>query len=91
MHNNCMRFGNVLVKQISRIAMGMSPAPTLANHLWPYMKPNMFHVLPFIPSVVKYLRRFIDDGVGIWLHDPDPSVDDSNWKAFQVCLNNCGL
>jgi hypothetical protein len=31
MHNNHMRLGNVLVKQISSIAMGMSPAPTLAN------------------------------------------------------------
>jgi hypothetical protein len=31
MFNNCMRFGNIIVKQISRIAMGMSPAPTIAN------------------------------------------------------------
>jgi hypothetical protein len=26
-----MRFGDVIVKQVSRIAMGMSPAPTIAN------------------------------------------------------------
>ena len=89
MHNNRMRFADVLVKQISGIAMGMSPAPTIANLFVAIYEAE--HVLPFIPSVVKYLRRFIDNGVGIWLHDPDPSVDDSNWKAFQVCLNNCGL
>jgi hypothetical protein len=31
MENNRMRFGDVIVKQVSRIAMGMSPAPTIAN------------------------------------------------------------
>jgi hypothetical protein len=31
MYSNHMHFSNVLVKQISGIAMGMSPAPTLAN------------------------------------------------------------
>ncbi len=31
MENNCMRFGDVIVKQVSRIAMGMFPAPTIAN------------------------------------------------------------
>ena len=82
MHNNRLRFGDVLVKQISGIAMGMSPAPPLANLFMAIYEAK--HVLPFIPSVVKYLHRFIDDGVGIWLHDPNPSMDDSNWKAFQA-------
>jgi hypothetical protein len=31
MFNNRMRFGDIIVKQISGIAMGMSPAPTIAN------------------------------------------------------------
>ncbi len=76
MHNNRMRFGDVLVKQISGIAIGMSPAPALSNLFVAIYEAK--HVIPFIPSVVKYLGRFIDNGVGIWLHDPDPSVDDSN-------------
>jgi hypothetical protein len=38
-----------------------------------------------------YLSRFIDDGLGIWLLDPDPAADESNWKAFNACLNNSGL
>jgi hypothetical protein len=38
-----------------------------------------------------YLHCFIDDGFGIWLHDPDPAVDESNWKAFEACLKNSGL
>jgi hypothetical protein len=49
------------------------------------------HILPFIPTMVNYLRCFIDNGFGIWLYDPDPAIDESNWKAFQACLNNSGL
>jgi hypothetical protein len=89
MYNNYMCFGNVLVKQISGIAMGMSPAPTLANLFVAIYEDK--HILPFTPTVVKYLRHFINNGFGIWLHDPDPAIDESNWKAFQVCLNNSGL
>ena len=89
MNNNCMHFGNVIVKQVSGILVGISPPPTIANLFVAIYKEE--HVLPFIPLVVKYLRRFIDNGFGIWLHDPDPNINDSNWKAFQACLNNCGL
>ncbi len=83
MFNNCMRFGDIIVKQISRIAMGMSPAPTIANlYVAIYEKA---HVLKYIPAVVLYLRRFIDDGLGVWLHDPD-IADEKNWKDFQDYL-----
>ncbi len=41
MYNNCRHFGDVIVKQVSGIAMGTSPAPTFANHLWPYTNRNM--------------------------------------------------
>ncbi len=41
MYNSCMFFGDVIVKQVSGIAMGMSPIPTLANLLWPYTNRNM--------------------------------------------------
>ena len=36
------------------------------------------HVLKFLPSPVLYLRRFINDGFGIWLHDPDPAITERN-------------
>ena len=89
MFNNRMRFGDIIVKQLSGIAMGMSPAPTIAN-LYVAIYEEM-HVLEYLPSPVLYLRRFIDDGLGIWLHDPDPTVDMRKWKEFQGCLNRSGL
>ena len=89
MFNNRMRFGDIIVKQLSGIAMGMSPAPTIAN-IYVAIYEEM-HVLNFVPSTVRYLRHFVDNGFGVWLHDPDPTVDERNWKDFQDCLNASGL
>ena len=89
MFNNRMRFGDITVKQLSGIAMGMSPAPTISN-LYVAIYEEM-HILKFLPSPILYLRRFIDDGVGIWLHDPDSTTDEKNWIKFQDCMNASGL
>ena len=88
MLNNRMRFRDIIVKQHSGIAMGMSPAPTITNLFMAIYKTT--HVLPYIPQVVLYVHHFID-GVGIWLHNPDPLVDKSNWLNFQACQNDSGL
>jgi len=58
MFNDHIRFGDIIVKQISEIAMSMSPAPTVAN-LYVAIYEEM-HVLKFIQSTVLHLRRFID-------------------------------
>jgi hypothetical protein len=84
MFNDHIRFGDIIVKQISEIAMSMSPAPTVAN-LYVAIYEEM-HVLKFIQSTVLYLRGF-----RVWLHDPDPTVDERNWKDCQDCLNASGL
>ncbi len=89
MLNNLMRFGDIIVKQISEIGMGMSPAPTIAN-LYAAIYEEA-HGLKYIPLVVLYLRCFNDDGLRVWLHDPDPAADKKNWKEFQTCLNASGL
>ena len=89
MLNNCMRFGDIICKQLSGIAIGMSPAPAIANLFVAIYETT--HVLPYIPQVVLYLCHFIDDDVGVWLHDSDPLVDKSNCLNFQACLNVSGL
>ena len=89
MLNNRMRFGDIIVKLLSGIAMGMSPAPTIANLFVAIYKNT--HMPLYIPQVILYLRRFIDNGFGVWLHDPDPLIDESNWREFQATLNRSGL
>jgi len=89
MRNNRMRFGNLIFHQICGIAMGMSPAPTIANLYVAIYEAT--HILPLLTSFLFFLKRFIDDGLGIWLHDPDPDVDAANWILFKTLINARGL
>jgi hypothetical protein len=89
MRNNRMRFGDLVIHQIKGIAMGMSPAPTIANLFLAIYEAE--HIVPNIGSYLLLLRRFIDDGLGVWLHDPDPAVNKANWTECQALVNAMGL
>jgi hypothetical protein len=84
-----MRFNDIIVEQHKGIAMGMSPAPTIANLFVSLFEAR--HILPGNPRHLSYLRRFIDDSVGIWLTDPDPSIDEQEWTRFKTLINSMGL
>ncbi len=89
MHNNRMRFGNLYVHQHKGIAMGMAPAPSIANLFVAIYKET--HIPPLPTSSLLFLRRFIDDGFGIWLRNTDYQQDCLAWKLFQDMINNMGL
>ena len=89
MRNNRMRFGDLIFHQIRGVAMGMSPAPTIANlYVAIY---ELSHILPLLDEYLFYYKRFIDDGFGIWLHDANPTIDAQNWINFQSIVNRMGL
>jgi hypothetical protein len=91
MNNNRMRFGNLIYHQIRGMAMGMSPAPTIANLYVAIYKGN--HIIRLI-NVGKYLmfyKRFIDDGFTVWLHDKALTTNANNWNGFKAHLNAIGL
>jgi len=90
MRNNRMRFGDIIVKQIKGISMGMSPSPSIANLFVAIHEERK--VLPFLKTPwLKYLKRFIDDGFAIWIHDADTTVDMERWTAFVEAVNDGGL
>jgi hypothetical protein len=89
MHNNIMRFGNLLFHQHKGIAMGMAPAPSIANLFVAIYEET--HIAAFPSTSLHFLRRFIDDGLGIWLRDPDQEKDEENWTHFQHLVNEMGL
>ncbi len=89
MKNNRMRFGDLVFHQIRGVAMGMSPAPMIANLYVAIYEAT--HILPLLNLFLFFLKRFIDDGLGIWLHDPDPDVDAANWILFKTLINAMGL
>ena len=76
MYNNRMRFGDIIVKQLRGIAMGMSPAPSIANLFVAIYEAS--NILRFLNSGLFYLKRFVDDGFGIWVHDADSAKDAAN-------------
>ncbi|KAL7527818.1 hypothetical protein ACHAWF_002316, partial [Thalassiosira exigua] len=80
MRNNRMKFGDIIVKQLIGIAMGMAPAPTIAN-LFVALHENK-ELLCFLDGPLLLLRRFIDDGLGIWIHHHDSAIDKANWTQF---------
>ena len=89
MLNNRMRFGDIVVRQTMGIAMGMSPAPAITSlYIAAYEQP---HLLPYLPKPILFLKRFIDDGFGIWLHDANPDIDKNNWQDFKNKVNQSGL
>ena len=82
MRNNRMRF-------ICEVAMGMWSAPRIANLYVAIYEAT--YILPLLTSFLFFLKRFIDNSLGIWLHDPDPDVDAANWILFKTLINVRGL
>ena len=69
--------------------MGMSPAPPIANiFIAIYEKEK---ILGKFDDCISFLRRFINDGFGIWNHHADPGVDAVNWARIQKVLSENGL
>ena len=84
-----MRFGDLYVQQISGIAMGMSPAPTIAN-----LYVSIFETEVILPLFKKYLPlylRFIDDGLAVWQHSNNKMLDAELIQIFKNTINNSGL
>ncbi len=69
--------------------MGMSPALTIANLYVSIFEKQ--YLLPGNPRHLSFLRRFIDDGFGIWLTDPDPTTDELEWEQFKTLINSMGI
>jgi hypothetical protein len=89
MRNNRMRFGDLILRQICGVAMGMSPAPTIPNLYVAIYERN--HIIPLIGKYLMYYKRFIDNGFAVWLHDENPTTDEKNWHDFKALYNAMGL
>lgn len=89
MNNNRMRFDDLIVHQHKGIAMGMAPAPSIANLFVAIYETS--NIVTFPKARLLFLKRFIDDGFGIWLRDPDQDTDAQQWETFQTIVNEMGL
>jgi hypothetical protein len=61
--------------------MGAPPAPPFA--MLYYGAHEQFALIPTFQDSLAYYGRYIDDGLGIWICDPDLKVDPLHWESFQ--------
>jgi hypothetical protein len=85
MRSNIFQFGDTYWKQTRGCAMGTSAAVNYA-----YLYVGLLEVqrlLPRFKTCLPFFKRFIDDGIGVWLPQPN---DRLAWEAFLRCLNQWG-
>jgi hypothetical protein len=85
MKNNIFQFGDTYWRQKRGCAMGTSSA---VNYACLYVGLlEVKRLLPRYSTQLLFFKRFIDDGIGVWLDTPD---DPLAWKRFFRALNNWG-
>ena len=85
LRSNVMKFGDVVVKQISGVAMGVPPAPPIATIYFGVKEETL---LVTWSRPLFFYKRFIDDVFGIWKHYSCPIEDKRRWKAMIEDVNN---
>ena len=66
--------------------MGAPPAPPWATIFFGIHKEA---VLAQFGDMLQFYRLFINDVLGIWLFDTDPSKDNRKWTAFTLLMQDC--
>ena len=85
LRSNVMKFGDIFVKQTSGVAMGICPAPPLATLFFAFHEDVVFDKWK---HCISFNRRFIDDGLAVWLHQSTIEEDEKCWQAFQDDIND---
>jgi hypothetical protein len=85
MKNNIVQFGDTYWKQISGSAMAISPAPPWAILFFAIHEKVFMN--KWSPRVL-FWKRFIDNGLGLWKHHPDPATNATLWAEFKHDVNN---
>jgi hypothetical protein len=83
--SNVMKFGDIFIRQTSGVAMGINPAPPLATLFFALHEDVIFKKWE---HCISFNRRFIDDGIALWIHQPTPEEDELCWTQFQEDIND---
>ena len=85
MENNIFEWGDLHFLQLLGTAMGTSCACMWATiYFWIHESTSL---LPKFNNKLLLLKRYIDDMIGIWLCDSNPS----SWEEFKKETNNFGI
>ena len=84
-----MRFGDIITQQLAGIAMGMAPAPAIANLYVALFEKDI--ILPRFKMCLPLYLRFIDDGLAVWKHNCNSTLDTQLLNDFKDTINASGL
>ena len=82
--NNLFRFSDLFIKQVDGTVMGKRPSPPWATIFFGIHEVDLLRVWK---AFLKFLKRFIDDILGIWLAHPDPNENQRLWSDFKAHVN----
>jgi hypothetical protein len=83
MRSNIFQFGDTFWKQTWGCAMGTSSAAVNYAYLYVGLL-EVQHLLPHFESCLPFFKRFIDDGIRVWMPQPNNNLA---WNAFLRYLN----
>jgi hypothetical protein len=87
MRQNVFKFGDTFWRQKSGTAMGTPPG---ANYAELYYGTWEIDFADYFRTSLALYCRYIDDGIGLWIHHPDPHIDQLNFAALQATMNSFG-
>ena len=67
--------------------MGAPSATQCANFCFGVFE---LELLPMFEQLVHW-KHFVDNGVGMWQHDPCANTDKNAWESFKALLNSCRI
>ena len=85
MTNNVFQFEDTYWLQKVGTVMGAPPAPPWSTIFFGIHEET---VLAQFGDKLQLYRRFIDDVLGIWLVEPDPTVDHQQWTFFIALMQD---
>ena len=79
----------IIAQQLTGIAMGMAPAPAIANIYVALFEQDV--ILPRFKMCLPLYLRFIDDGLAIWKHICNSIMDKQLLDKCKDTINAGGL
>jgi hypothetical protein len=87
MRQNVFKLGDTYWKQNSGTAMGTPPG---ANYDKLYCGTWVIEFTAnYLDNLALYCR-YIDDGIGLWIHHPYPHIDRDSFASLQATMNSFG-
>ena len=85
MLNNIFSFRDMTFKQMNGTAMGTPPAPPYTTI---YYGLHESKLLPQHQKHVVFYIQFFDDGLWIWMPQPNPKINAQLWEEVTTSMNN---